>query len=110
MANGASSGAFGVLVTYLLSVTGRDYAVIKGMGTGALMWVVINGFIGSQMLKQKSKNAIPPILSFINHLINASLCGFLISKFGDDSLFPDTKSLKREKKLPTISMNNEKYT
>jgi len=79
------------------------------MGVGGLAWVTINGFIGSQILKRKSKNSIPPILSFLDHMINAGLCGILVSKLGDDSLFPDTKSLKLKEKLPTISMNNGKY-
>lgn len=107
IANNVNSGIFGVLTSYLLSFTGRDYAVIKGAGVAAFAWVIVNGLIGSQMLKQTSKNPVPPVLSFLDHLINGGLCGIIVSKLGDDSIFPDTKSLKRDEKLPTIAMNNE---
>ena len=106
--NHVNSAAFGVFVTYLFSVSGRDNAALKGMGAAALGWITVNGLIGSQLLKQKSKNPIPPILSFFDHIMNGGLCGILVSKLGDDSLFPDSKPLKHEEKLPTISMNNGK--
>lgn len=102
-----TSGFFGVLVSYLLSVTGRDHAVLKGAGSAACGWIAVNGLLGGQVMKKKNKNPMAPILSFIDHLINGGLCGFLVSKLGDDSLFPDTKSLTKDEKLPTISMNSE---
>lgn len=102
-----TSGFFGVIISYLLSITGRDYAVVKGAGTAAFAWIAVNGMLGGQVMKQKNKNPGPPILSFIDHLVNGGFCGFLVSKLGDDSIFPDTKSLKKDEKLPTISMNNE---
>jgi len=108
IANGVNSGAIGVLMTYLFSATGRDHAVVKGMGLGAFAWVVLNGFIGSQMLKGKSKSPTPPILSFVDHIINGGTVGWLIAKLGDESLFPDTKALRRGEKLPTLAMNDEK--
>lgn len=101
-----SSGFMGVLVAYLLSLTGRDHAVVKGAGAAAFAWMAVNGLLGSQVLKERNKDPKAPILSFIDHLINGGLCGFLVSKLGDDSLFPDTKKLAKNEKLPTMSMNN----
>ena len=98
--NNVNSGTFGVFTAYLLSFTGRDYAAIKGAGVGTFGWVIINGLIGSQMLKQTSKNPVQPILSFLDHLINGGLCGILVSKLGDDSLFPEIKSIKTRRKAP----------
>jgi len=43
------------IITYLLSSTGRDHATIKEGGAATFAWVMLNGFIGSQLLKQKSK-------------------------------------------------------
>jgi len=103
----ATSGTFGVLLSYILSFTGRDHAAIKGAGLGVFTWVLVNGLIAGQVLKEKNKTAASPILSFLDHVINGGLCGILVSKLGDDSLFPDTK-LKHGEKLPTMSMNNEK--
>jgi hypothetical protein len=108
LTNGVNSSAIGILIAYLYSFTGRDHALIKGAGAGAFAWVILNGFVGSQLLKQKSKSPVPPILSFIDHLIGGGSVGYLVSKLGDDSLFPDTESLKRGEKLPKFAMNNEK--
>jgi len=106
MANGINSSAIGVMLAYLYSVTGRDHALIKGAGVGAFAWVIIDGFIGRQLLKGKSNTAVPPILTCIDHLIGGGSIGYLVAKLGDDSLFPDTKSLPQGEKLPPFPMNN----
>jgi len=107
LATTVNGSVVGIAITYLLSCTGRDHAAIKGMGVGSLTWVVMNGFIGSQLLKQKSKSARPQILFFLDHALNGMLVGLLAAKFGDDSLFPDTKALAPDQKLPTIALNNK---
>jgi len=106
LANGINSSAIGVMLAYLYSVTGRDHALIKGAGAGAFAWVIVDGFIGSQLLKGKSNTSVPPILTFIDHLIGGGSIGYLVAKLGDDSLFPDTKSLQHGEKLQTLAMNN----
>jgi len=83
----------GTLTTYLLATTGRDHAAIKGAGAATFAWVMLNGFIGSQLLKQKSKTSTPPILGFLDHVISGTICGLLVSKLEDDSLFPVSKEL-----------------
>ncbi|KUO49815.1 MAG: hypothetical protein APF76_00800 [Desulfitibacter sp. BRH_c19] len=104
--NNINVSSVGVVISYLLSATGRDKAVVKGMGVAAISWIMINGLVSNLGLKIKSKRPLSPILSLADHLIFGSLTGFLVSKLGDDSLFPD-KEGKGENKLPLISTNDD---
>jgi len=63
------------LITQLLAATGRDHAAIKGAGAAPFAWVMVNGFIDSQLLKQKSKTPTPAILGFLDHVISGAICG-----------------------------------
>jgi hypothetical protein len=100
--NNINVSSVGVLISYILSATGRDKAVIKGMGAGATFWILVNGLILNLGLKIKSQKPLSPILSLADHLMYGFLTGLLVSKLGDDRLFPD-KDNKTKKKLPLIS-------
>lgn len=97
----------GILTTYVLSITGRDKAIVKGMGVVTSMWVAIYGLTARLGLSIKSKKPLGPILSYIDHAIFGALCGLFVSKFGDDSLFPDVK-IKPEEKLPLAFTSDSK--
>lgn len=96
-----NTGVVGVLITYILSHTGRDKAIIKGIWAGSMSWFFIYGVISSLGLKIKSKKPITPFLALFDHAIWGALCGLFISKYGDDSLFPDT-NVKKQEKIPVI--------
>lgn len=97
--NGAMAG---ISITYLISLTGRDKSVIKGIGCGAVFWILINGLFSNFGLKIKSQKPLTPILSLLNHVLAAGLNGFLVSKLGDDSLFPDN-DMKKQDKIPVVN-------
>lgn len=92
LVNNTNVSITGVIICYLLSASGRDHAIIKGAGVGAFSWVIINGVVSNLGLKNKYKKPLSPILSFFDHVILGSLTGLLVSKLGDDSLFPETKN------------------
>ena len=96
-----NTGVVGVITSYILSLTGRDKAIIKGLGVGSMSWVFINGLIANLSLKIKSKNPITPFLALFDHAIWGALCGLFISKFGDDSLFPDA-DIRKQEKIPVV--------
>lgn len=96
----------GVSTSYLLSATGRDKAIVKGSGVYAISWLTLNGFFYSKVLETKTKRPHSPIFSFLIHVISGAICGFSISKLGDDSLFPDIKITSRNTKLPLIGNNS----
>lgn len=87
----------GVGLAYLLSATGKDHKLLKGMGTGAFLWIMIDGIMGSQMLKIKSSKPLGPAIRLLDHLLYGALCSTLITQLGDERLFPPkvTKSIER---------------
>ncbi|MEW6622766.1 MAG: hypothetical protein AB1420_06530 [Bacillota bacterium] len=101
--NNINVGSVGVLISYILSATGRDKAALKGMGVTAITWVMINGLLAKQVLGVKSKKPLTPFLSLFDHLFYGYLTATMISKFGDDRLFPEPAK-KSEKKLPLIAL------
>lgn len=81
----------GIAITYTLSATGRDHALIKGMGVGSFYWFLLYG-LSSQLGKTpKSKKPLSLLYSLVDHLIFGSTASIIISEFGDDSLFPDSQ-------------------
>jgi hypothetical protein len=78
----------GIVLTYLLSATGKDYKILKGMGVGAFSWVLMDGLMGSQMLKVKSSKPLGPAVRLLEHLFYGALSAILIVRLGNKSLFP----------------------
>ncbi|MHB8124612.1 MAG: hypothetical protein ACYDEJ_03045 [Desulfitobacteriaceae bacterium] len=78
----------GIALTYLLSATGKDYKLLKGMGAGAFSWIMVDGLMGSQMLKIKSRKPLGPAVHLLEHLFYGALSSILITRLGDESLFP----------------------
>lgn len=96
----------GTLITYMLSITGRDKAVIKGAGIGAIQWIGIYGFLSRLGLIVKSNKPWTNILSFIEHTVFGASTAVLVSKLGDDRLFPD-KEVNRDEKLPIVAIDDQ---
>lgn len=99
--NCINAGLTGTAITYLLAGTGKDKATIKGAGVGAVLWVMVNGLLSNVGLNIKSKKPITPLLSFFEHAFSGALMGFLVTKFGDDSLFPD-QEVREQDKIPIL--------
>lgn len=96
-----------IAVTYLLSATGRDKAIVKGMGVLATTWVGIYGLTSRLGITVNNKKPLAHLLSLKDHLIFGGLCGLIASTLGDDSLFPDSKETSKRKKIPIIATNTE---
>lgn len=103
--NFANSGFISTLITYILSLTGKDRALIKGAGFGILMWIFIAGLLSNLGLNIKSKRPLTPLVNLGEHILFGTLCGYLITKFGDNSLFPNDNVRKRTK-IPVIYSGN----
>jgi hypothetical protein len=91
VANQALAATAGVATTYTLSATGRDYAIVKGMGIGIVYWMLLRGLPPKLGLGLPPKKPVTPLLSLLDHLIFGATLGYLNSKLGHDSLFPDTE-------------------
>lgn len=106
LVNNSMVATSGVVVTYLLSITGRDKAMLKGTGIGTFQWIAIYGLMSRLGLTVKTNKPVSHMLSFMDHAIYGATMGLLVSKLGDDSLFPDKKVVKGEK-LPLVAITNE---
>ncbi|RJX21573.1 MAG: hypothetical protein C4570_02470 [Ammonifex sp.] len=103
LVNNTVVGVSGVIIAYLLSLSGRDRAVMKGAFFGAVEWIFIWGLAGRLGLKVMSRKPLTHILSFIDHVMFGAGTAALVSRLGDDSLFPDTGTLAPGEKLPLAS-------
>jgi hypothetical protein len=108
--NGILTGVAGISAVYLLSMTGRDKAVIKGMGIGILFWLALFGLTPRVGIVEKTKKPLSPLLGLVDHIVFSSLCGLIASRLGDDSLFPDTGLNNNKEKLPLVSYSQEPHT
>lgn len=99
--NIVNTGAVATFITYIISLTGKDKAIVKGAGVGSLMWVGLAGFLSRVGLNIKSKRPSSPLISLAFHLVFGAMCGYTITKLGDDSLFPD-RSVSEQQKVPVV--------
>ena len=88
IANQALAATTGVISAYVLSATGREYAIAKGMGIGTLYWMALKGLPLKLGFGLPQKKPLTPLLSLLDHLIFGATLGYLTGKLGHDSLFP----------------------
>lgn len=103
IANQALVATAGVATTYVLSATGRDNAVTKGIGIKMLYWMLLEGLPSNLGIAISHKKPQTPLLSILDHIIFGASCGYLASKLGDDSLFPDATP-----QLPLVANQHNK--
>jgi hypothetical protein len=103
LVNNAVAGVSGVLIAYLLSLSGRDRAVMKGAFFGAAAWMVFRGLAGGLGLKTMSIKPLTHMLSFVNHVIFGAGTAALVAKLGDGSMFRETDTPDLKEKSPLAS-------
>lgn len=101
--NAIGMSSAGVATTYVMSATGRDHPILKGIGVNYLYAVILAGILPKIGLIAKPKPKFP-VITLIEHTITGVLCGLLVSRLGDDSLFPD-KNTDENQKIPLINTN-----
>jgi hypothetical protein len=105
LVNFANSSFISTTITYMLSLTGKDRALIKGAGFGILMWIFIAGLLSNLGLNIKSRRPVTPLIYLGEHIVFGALCSYFITKLGDNSLFPNDNIRKRTK-VPVIYSGN----
>jgi len=79
----------GVANIYLLTLSGKDHWLAKGLGAGSVFWTVMYGFLGSL----GKNNPVYPVTaktalsSCMGHTLFGILSNYVAVKLGDDSLF-----------------------
>lgn len=84
----------GVILAYILSFTGKDFALLKGAIFGAVVWVVTIGFI-SPLAGYISARPSPGdiILVFVYHVLFGLIAAWLLVRYSDVA---ETKRPKRD--------------
>lgn len=88
LADYINCGIMGVTVVQLLARTGRDNAILRGIGVSALAWMSLYGLTTRLKVAPPSRKPLSSILSFADHVIFGALCGWLVEKLGYGALFP----------------------
>jgi hypothetical protein len=102
--NELNGALLSLVITYALSITGRDKTVLKGVGIGLSSWVLINGFLSGSILGKKSVKPWVPLINAAFHMVSGCLIGITVSKLGDDSLFPDMMGKNTRDMLPVMPL------
>lgn len=79
---GASGG---ITMAFILKFTGYDYYILKGLGMGALFWLVGVGIIG-KLINLTPKIADEPLTNFLiilDLIIFGIISALIIVKYGD---------------------------
>lgn len=83
------SALFGIAQTYIYSVTGKDYRLLKASGFGVMSWLGVHG-LGSRLTYSfDPKDSSPKTsgLSLFTNFVHALVTSEMINKLGDKSLF-----------------------
>ncbi len=78
----------GIAMTYLLSVTGKDRAIIKGAGMSGVFWMLLYGNyanMGGTTVRPALPNTI--LSNLVGHFTYGVVTSFVITRLGDPSLF-----------------------
>jgi hypothetical protein len=103
--NGIGLSLSGIVTTYLLSATGRDYRILKGIGVSYFFGVILGGAFPKLGLVTKLKyRHNERLFGMLDHAIHGSMCALIVSKLGDDKLFP----MEREaEEIPLFNINDD---
>lgn len=81
----------GVAQTYIFSKTGKDQLLVKSTSMGVFSWLLLHG-VSSRITQSFKADDSPPRTAFgslISAILDCYISGVIITKLGDDSLFPD---------------------
>ena len=88
LADAAVGSLLGITSVYVLSFTGKDRAVLKGLTTGALAWVGLYGVLGN--MGATNVRTVQPktaLSEFITHAVYGVVTVSTAAYLGDDELF-----------------------
>lgn len=86
----------GVTTSYILKKTGRDYAVVKGLGVALVQGIILGGTWPKLGLLAKPRMAKSHTFALMEHAIFGLLSGFIISKMqGQETKSTRTRNATR---------------
>jgi len=100
-----------ILLVYIISATGRDNHLLKGLSLGSLAWVIMYGFLsrlgGTGFSTAKPRDSL---CSFFTHAVFGLAASELIVRLGDESLFtPRYQTLSNPDEPEKNAANQQQY-
>ena len=75
----------GIVLVYILRRTGKDYALIKGLGLGAITYMLLYGIaMALNFTRINLRTPLPSLLLFISHLVFGGFSAWAVQRY--DSL------------------------
>lgn len=82
------AGILGVSTVYLLSLTGKNHAAIKGAIAGQFMWQELYGMLATAGVTRVNQYSPKTVLNeFLSHTVYGLVTATLAAKLGDEGLF-----------------------
>lgn len=75
-------GLFGVLLSYLIRFSGRDYYQVKGAGFGTLLWVFHIGILPFLARVPSPNTLVHGLTHLADHLVWGTLAAYIIVRYG----------------------------
>jgi hypothetical protein len=91
LADAVIAVVLGVLTVYMLSVTGKDRAVLKGAISGQVFWTALYGVLGT-FGATNVRPELPEtyLTAFLDHTLFGAVAATVASKLGHPDLFDGT--------------------
>ena len=99
------AGTFGTILLLLLRYTGIDYAIFKGIGLGALVYIITFG-IGMAMDISRASllTPLPDFLLLMSHLAIGGMSGWALQKYFSQAVnVRSGEAHQKEKQLSRLS-------
>lgn len=89
LADTAIASVLGVVSVYVLTLTGKDKAAVKGaIATGGIAWMGLYGVLGTMGATRVSSASAKTVLSeFLTHTVYGAVTGAVAAYLGEDGLF-----------------------
>ncbi|NMB00380.1 MAG: hypothetical protein GX971_02490 [Firmicutes bacterium] len=112
LADTAIAGLLGIASVYMLSVTGKDNAALKGaITTGGVAWMGLYGVLGTLGATRVEPGHPRTVLSeFITHSIYGAVTGATACYLGDEGLFNGEIPLFASDRQPAKQISLEPIT
>lgn len=74
---------FGVVVAYTLRITGKDYYLLKGIGVGAVVWLISIGFFMHllHIQIQGRESPMSNLMAILEFIIQGSITSTVVKKY-----------------------------
>ncbi|HOP69068.1 MAG: hypothetical protein WBK48_01440 [Dethiobacteria bacterium] len=83
------AGAFGVMLLFILRYTGTDYAVFKGMGFGAVFYILAFGIgMALDISRATLVTPLPDFLLLMAHFVIGGVSGWALKRYFSEAVRP----------------------